>query len=118
MANILIIEDDPKFIRLVEKILTDHHVIGAPTALVGLDLAEDQPVDLVLLDMDLPDLDGKVVATTLRQRSGMNDVPIVAVTAQSDSIARRLALAFGCDGFIPKPIDTREFPEQVAAYLK
>jgi two-component system cell cycle response regulator DivK len=48
----------------------------------------------------------------------MQHVPIIAVTAQTDAIARRLALAFGCDGFIPKPIDTRTFPSQVATYLK
>ncbi|NDJ79257.1 MAG: response regulator transcription factor [Chloroflexi bacterium] len=119
MATILIIEDDPNFARMVDKILRPHghEVVHAGNALSGLHLAENNPVELVLLDMDLPDLDGKVVATTLRARSGMEGVPIIAVTAQSDAIARRLALAFGCDGFIPKPIDTRDFPNQVAAFL-
>jgi CheY-like chemotaxis protein len=120
MATILMIEDDGYFVRLVEKIMQPlgHHIIHSSTALGGLQLTEDQPIDLILLDMDLPDLDGKVVATMLRSRPRVAKVPIVAVTAQSDTIARRLALAFGCNGFIPKPIDTRVFPSQVETYLK
>ena len=120
MAIILMIEDDRNFVRLVEKILGqyEHTIIHANSALAGLQLAQGNQVQLVLLDMDLPDLDGKVVATTLRARPGMRNVPIVAVTAQTDGIARRLALAFGCNGFIPKPIDTRTFPNQVKAYLE
>jgi DNA-binding response OmpR family regulator len=119
VATILMIEDDPKFARLVEKIMRPcgHTIVHAGAGLDGLQATENTSFDLVLLDMDLPDLDGKVVATSLRARPGMQNVPIVAVTAQSDAIARRLALAFGCDGFIPKPIDTREFPVQVRAYL-
>ena len=120
MATILMIEDDKNFVRLVEKVLGQHGhtIIHAGTALNGLHLAEVDTVQLVLLDMDLPDLDGKVVATTLRARPGKKDVPIIAVTAQTDAIARRLALAFGCSGFIPKPIDTRIFPNQIRSYLE
>jgi len=120
MATILMIEDDGNFARLVDKIMKPlgHSVIHAGTAMVGLQLAENETFELVLLDMDLPDLDGKVVATTLRARTGMSKVPIIAVTAQSDPVARRLALAFGCNGFISKPIDTRTFPDQVLAYLE
>ena len=120
MACILIIEDDEKFARLAQKILPrhGHRVIHASTALSGLDRMEHESVDLVLLDMDLPDLDGKVVATTIRARAGTEHLPIIAVTAQTDAVARRLAMAFGCSGFIPKPIDTRKFPEQIASYLQ
>ncbi|MBI5960034.1 MAG: response regulator [Chloroflexi bacterium] len=119
MAVILIIEDDAKFVRLVEKILgvQGHHVIHAGTALDGLRLADLERVNLVLLDMDLPDLDGKVVANALRSRPAMQQIPIIAVTAQDDAITRRLVVAFGCNGFIPKPIDTRQFCTQVAEFL-
>lgn len=119
MANILMIEDDLNFIRLLEKVLgaRGHTVLHAETALTGLQMAENKEIDLVLLDMDLPDLDGKVVATTLRARTGLEKVPIIAVTAQTDAITRRLVLAFGCNGYIPKPIDTRTFPNQIEAFL-
>jgi len=119
MARILTIEDDGKFARVLEKILgaRGHDVIHAATALTGLQMAEDEAVDIVLLDIDLPDLDGKVVATTLRSRPCMQDVPIIAVTAQDDTTTRRLVKAYGCNGYIPKPIDTRTFPEQIETYL-
>ncbi|MBN1202044.1 MAG: response regulator [Anaerolineae bacterium] len=117
--NILMIEDDDKFARLVEKIMqpAGHTIRLAPTAMDGLNKARDEDIDLVLLDMNLPDLDGKMVATILRSRPGTRKVPIIAVTAQNDNVARRLALSFGCDGFITKPIDTRQFPAQVLSYL-
>jgi DNA-binding response OmpR family regulator len=119
MAKILTIEDDSKFVRVLEKILgvRGHEVIHASTAMSGLRMAECEEVDLVLLDIDLPDLDGKVVATTLRSRPCMTDVPIIAVTAQDDATTRRLVKAYGCNGYIPKPIDTRAFPEQIETFL-
>lgn len=119
MSKILMIEDDVNFVRLLEKVLgaQGHQIIHAGTAWSGLHIAEGDEVDLVLLDMDLPDLDGKVVAMTLRARPAMKNVPIIAVTAQNDATTRRLVLAFGCNGFIPKPIDTRTFPNQIAAFL-
>ncbi len=120
MATILMIEDDEKFFRMMQKVLgaQGHEVLHAATALDGIQEAERQPLDLVLLDIDLPDLDGKVVATALRARPNLRAVPIVAVTAQNDATTRRLVIAFGCDGFIPKPVDTREFPGQIAQFLK
>ncbi|NLX10130.1 MAG: response regulator [Chloroflexi bacterium] len=119
MAVILTIEDDPRFARLAAKVLraAGHTVLHAGTALDGLRLAEQPEVEIVLLDMDLPDLDGKVAAASLRTRLTGRGVPIVAVTARDDGVARRLALGFGCDGFIAKPIDTRAFPHQVVSYL-
>ena len=81
--RILLIEDDMKFARVVEKVLgaKGYEVVHAPTALEGLHLAEECQIKLVLLDIDLPDLDGKVVATMLRARPCMKKVPIIAVTA-------------------------------------
>ena len=119
MATILMIEDDAKFVRLVEKVLgvQGHQVISAGTALDGLRMAEDKEYQLILLDIDLPDLDGKVVANTLRVRPAMRLIPIIAVTAQNDAVTRRLVMAFGCSGFIPKPIDTRAFCAQVTSFL-
>lgn len=119
MATILMIEDDGNFVRMVEKILRSaaHKVIASDTALGGMHRAGSEKIDLVLLDLELPDLDGKVVATMLRSRPGMVNVPIIAVSARSDAATQRLTLAFGCNGFIPKPIDTRTFPDQIAAYL-
>ena len=119
MATILLIEDDPKFVRMLEKVLHPHGhtIIHAATALTGLSLSDSSNFDLVLLDLDLPDLDGKVVATTLRARPALQKVPIIAVSAEDQPTTQRLVQAYGCNGFIPKPIDTRTFPDQIAAFL-
>jgi DNA-binding response OmpR family regulator len=119
MATILVVEDDLRFARLLENILgpCGHTVIHAATALGGLDLAERNRIEMVLLDLDLPDLDGKVVATALRARPGMREIPIIAVSAQDDALTRRLVKAFGCNAFIGKPIDTRAFVDRIAAFL-
>ena len=119
MATILLIEDDPKFVRMLEKVMRSHghEIIHAATALAGLGLSDSCRFDLVLLDLDLPDLDGKVVATTLRARPALQKVPIIAVSAADQPTTQRLVQAYGCNGFIPKPIDTRTFPDQIAAFL-
>ena len=120
MSTILLIEDNIRNANLTIKVLSHygHEVIHAPTAIDGLREAQRYPPDLILLDLDLPDLDGKAVANRLRQMPSMAKIPIVALTANVAPITRRLAMAFGCDGFLTKPIDTREFPNQIAAFIK
>jgi DNA-binding response OmpR family regulator len=117
MTDILLIEDDAKCARMVEKILEPHgfRVHHAANGLTGLQLARQSEFALILLDMDLPDLDGKVVCVQLR---GTNKaIPIVAFTAENGAKAKRIALAFGCNHFISKPIDTRAFPQQLRTFL-
>ncbi len=120
MCNILLIEDDLKFARLVEKIMGPHgHTVHhAATGLDGLQLARRIHPDIILLDMNLPDLDGKVIAVNLRGMINRGTIPIVALTAESGARAKRIALAIGCDDFISKPIDTRAFPDQIATIMK
>ena len=119
MASILLIEDDILAARLVLKILgtqgyTIRHV---GTGLEGLQVARELRPDLVLVDLGLPDLDGKVVAMQLRHILSARSSVIVAFTAESGAKARRLALAYGCHDFISKPIDTRAFPDVIARLL-
>ena len=116
MASILLIEDDILAARLVLKILgsqgyTIRHV---GTGLEGLQAARELRPDLVLVDLGLPDLDGKVVAMQLRHMLSARSSVIVAFTAEAGAKARRLALAYGCHDFISKPIDTRAFPDVIA----
>ncbi len=120
MANILLIEDDLKFARMVEKIMTPHGhtVCHAPNGLEGLKLARQCHPDIILLDMNLPDLTGPVIAVNLRGSIGRGTIPIVALTAENGERAKRIALGVGCDDFISKPIDTRAFPGQIAALLQ
>jgi signal transduction histidine kinase len=116
MARILHIEDDPRNRLLVRKLLTGegHEVIDAADGLEGVRAAIAQRPDLVLVDMNIPGLDGYEVTLRLRTEGSLTKVPIVAITAEGD---RDTSFAVGCDGFIQKPIDARQFAKQVASYL-
>ncbi len=120
MASILLIEDDILAARLVLKVLgTQGYAIRhVGTGLEGLQVARELRPDLVLVDLGLPDLDGKVVAMQLRHILSARSSVIVAFTAEAGAKARRLALAYGCHDFISKPIDTRAFPDLIARLLR
>ena len=117
MARILHIEDDPKSRLLVRKILVaaGHEVVDAQTGLEGIRLAGEVSPDLVLVDINVPDLDGYEVTLRLRGIPRLSGVPIVAITAEGD---RATSLAVGCDGFLEKPIDARRFPKQIDKFLR
>ena len=107
MARVLHIEDDPNNRRLVQKLLgaAGHQVIEAEGGVEGIQLAREIEPDLVLVDINIPDLDGYEVTLRLRGIDALQQVPIVAITAEGD---RDSTLAVGCDGFIAKPIDARK----------
>src|SRR6516225_1594791 len=116
MPRILHIEDDPANRLLVRKLLqgAGHEVIDAADGLEGVRLACAERPDLVLVDLNIPGLDGFEVALRLRGEPSLAGVPIVAITAEGD---RDTSFAVGCDGFIQKPIDARAFARQIASYL-
>jgi signal transduction histidine kinase len=117
MARILHIEDDPSSRLLVRKLLTaaGHEVIDAATGLEGVRLASEIFAELVLVDINIPDLDGYEVALRLRGSPRLAGVPIVAITAEGD---RETSLAVGCDGFLEKPIDARKFARTIERFLE
>ena len=117
MSRILHIEDDAGSRLLVRKILSaaGHEVIDATGGLEGIRLAQTSQPDLVLVDLNIPDLDGYEVTLRLRGSTGLRAVPIVAITAEGD---RETSLAVGCDGFLEKPIDARRFPKQIERFLE
>jgi signal transduction histidine kinase len=116
MPRILHIEDDPANRLLVRKLLqaAGHEVIEAADGLEGVRLACAQRPDLVLVDLNIPGLDGFEVALRLRGEPSLAGVPIVAITAEGD---RETSLAVGCDGFLQKPIDARSFGSVLQRYL-
>ncbi len=116
MARIVHIEDDPANRLLVRKLLrrAGHEVLEAPDGIAGVRLACSSDPDLVLVDLNIPGLDGFEVTLRLRGEAGLSGVPIVAITAEGD---RDTSLAVGCDGFLQKPIDARTFADTIANYL-
>jgi signal transduction histidine kinase len=116
MSRVLHIEDDPRNRLLVRKLLASegHEVIDATDGLEGVRAALTMRPDLVLVDLNLPGLDGYEVTLRLRAEPSLSGVPIVAITAEGD---RDTSFAVGCDGFIQKPIDARSFAALVRRYL-
>lgn len=119
MKTILQIEDNYANRRLVERILEreGYRSLYAADGQSGIELALQELPDLILLDMGLPDMDGQTLVSILRESSGLENVPIVALTAWPEEIANEMAARYGCDGCITKPIDINEFPNQIAAYF-
>jgi two-component system cell cycle response regulator DivK len=116
--NILVIEDNEQNRYLLTFLLErrGHRVSVAIDGLSGIQLAQSQNPDLILLDIQLPTMHGYDVAAALRANPQLNHVPIVAVTSYAMPGDREKALESGCDGYIEKPIDPDTFVADVEAY--
>jgi len=119
VAKILVIEDNEQNLYLVSFILEreGHAVLQARTGESGIELAGDVLPDLILLDIQLPYMDGYAVAEMLRSNPQLQDVPIVAVTSYAMVGDRERVMAAGCSGYLEKPINPETFVDDVAAYL-
>jgi two-component system, cell cycle response regulator DivK len=119
MAHIIVIEDNAQTARMVAKLLRmyGHTVDSFQTGEEGMLKIIDAPPDLILIDLGLPDIDGQTVIAILRQQCDLTATPVIAFTAWTPSVAREMAKAYGCDGVITKPIDTRTFTRHIEAFL-
>ena len=117
--TILYIEDDPASLTLVGRILEslEHKVIGASNAKEGITKAEVCKPDLILMDVNIPCMNGYELTTKLKSIYALSSIPIVALTSLAGDGEREMAIMAGCDGFIPKPIDVEKFPNLIAQYL-
>jgi two-component system cell cycle response regulator DivK len=118
--RILYIEDNRENLLLVRRILEAEgfSVTGAPDGPSGLETAAEMQPDLILLDINLPEIDGYDLAKRFRQTPGLQQVPILAVTANVMHGDRERTLEAGCDGYIQKPIEVDRLPDQVRAALR
>lgn len=117
--KILYIEDNEQNMYLVTFILEKHgyEVCSATDGQEGIDLAARTNPDLILLDIQLPRMDGYTVARNLRANPALATIPIVAVTSYAMAGDRDKALAAGCTGYIEKPINPDTFMQQVEQHL-
>src|SRR5438105_9747280 len=118
-ATILYIEDDPGSQSLVQRTLSfaGYRVVVASRGIEGLDMAVKSLPDLILMDINLPDLSGREVTTRLRGDDRFRSTPIVALTALSQAGEREKAIAAGATGYLTKPVDIDKLPGQVERYL-
>ena len=118
-ALVLIVEDNPRNLKLVRDLLdyAGYRTLGVSNAEDGIELARSRRPDLVLMDVQLPGMDGVEALSRLRAEPGGGEIPIVALTAFAMKDDRERFLAAGFDAYIEKPLNVREFPEQVSAIL-
>jgi CheY-like chemotaxis protein len=118
-ATVLVIEDNETNIYLVTFILKKrgYRVVQARDGKTGIALADQIKPDLILLDIQLPAMDGYAVARELTKNSELEDIPIVAVTSYAMVGDRERVLAAGCVGYIEKPIDPTTFVADIERYL-
>jgi len=117
---ILVIEDNEQNLYLMRFLLEKNGftVIEATDGISGVELAKKEKPDLILLDIQLPRMDGYSVAREIKNNAALNKTPIVAVTSYAMAGDRERAIASGADGYIEKPIDPDKFIEQITKHLK
>jgi two-component system cell cycle response regulator DivK len=117
--KILVIEDNEQNLYLIRYILEDcdYEVFSAADGKEGIALAGSLLPDLILLDIQLPIMNGYTVARHLRENPDLADTPIVAVTSYAMPGDKEKAMEAGCSGYIEKPIDPDTFDKQVEKYL-
>jgi two-component system cell cycle response regulator DivK len=118
--KILYIEDNDQNYYLVDFILKakGYEIHRARDGKEGIELATALNFDIILLDIQLPLMDGYTIARELRKKPGLSDVPIIALTSYAMAGDREKALAAGCTGYIEKPINPKIFSAQIEQYLE
>jgi len=106
MKRILIVEDNALNLDLLVQLLEDEYeLITADNGAAGVEAAQQEQPDLILMDMSLPVMDGWEATRRLKADSSVNHIPVIALTAHAMSNDEEKALAAGCVGYLPKPLD-------------
>ena len=119
MKTILIVEDNEKNMKLVRDILrhNGHATIEATTGGEGVRLASDKKPDLILMDIQLPDIDGIEALRRIREHAALDATPVVAVSASVMPDDQQKIVSSGFDAFITKPINLKQFQDTVQQFL-
>jgi two-component system cell cycle response regulator DivK len=119
-TTILYIEDNVDNRTLVRRVLQieGYRVMEAESGFKAFEILRSEIPDLVLMDINLPDMDGYEITTRLKQMPSLARVPVIAMTANVMKGDREKTLAAGCDGYISKPIDIDTLPSQIARFLR
>jgi len=118
--KILIVEDNPQSMRLIEMVLRakGYTLVKAIDGEEALDVAVEERPDLIIMDIQLPKLNGLEVTKRLRETSAFSHIPIIAITAYAMKGDKEKAINAGCDAYLTKPINTRELPGVIAQMLQ
>lgn len=119
-STVFIVEDHAHVVELIREILEPEgvKVVSASDASEALGMLETVVPDLILMDVQLPGMDGSVLTRRIKTMDHLRRVPVIAVTGYTDPGDREWFLQAGCDGYIPKPIEPETFKEEVLFYLR
>ena len=119
-GNILYVEDNPDNRMLIRRILgaEGFSVHEAESASIAMNTLQTMRPDLILMDINLPEMDGYQLTANIRSLPGMKTVPIIAITANVLKGDREKSLEAGCDGYIQKPIDIDTIADQIDRFMK
>lgn len=119
MVKILYVEDNEQNMRLVRKILNHagYEVIEAEDGYSGVEVAEAHMPDLILMDVNLPDITGLEATARIKQSPALSGIPVIALTANSTVGSREDALNAGCDDYLAKPFQRDDLLKMVTEYL-
>ncbi len=117
--SILVVDDEPNIVMSLEFLIKQagYEVRVARDGEAALQAIEEQPPDLVLLDVMMPKRDGFDVCETIRANPAWKDIPIIMLTAKGRDVEREKGLALGADAYITKPFSTREAMERIKQFL-
>jgi two-component system, cell cycle response regulator DivK len=120
MAKILVVEDNPTNMKLAITLLeaAGHSVLTATDAEAGLAMARAERPDLILMDIQLPGMDGLEATVQLKGDEATRGIPVIALTALAMKGDEERIRAAGCDGYIAKPMRYKEFQTTIAAQLQ
>ena len=120
MKKILIVEDNPRNMRLIKMVLGNkgYSLLEATDGEEALAVAMEERPDLIIMDIQLPKMDGLEVTRRLRRTPAFSQVPIIALTASVMEGDREKIIEAGCDIYVSKPMDTRQLPGLVAEMLR
>jgi len=118
-GTILYVEDNPDNRMLVRRVLLseDYSLIEAKDASEALTMLKTSQPDLILMDINMPDMDGYTLTTQIKAMTGYERVPILAITANVMRGDREKTLEAGCDGYIQKPIDIDQLTREIEKFL-
>ena len=118
--TILVIEDNDLNLKLVKSLLKlgNYTTLEAADAETGIRLAREKKPDLILMDIQLPGMDGLTATKILKEDGALERTPIIALTSHAMDGDEKKAKEAGCNGYISKPIDTRIFLQSIQDYLK
>ena len=119
MKKVLVVEDNENNLYMLRFILTrlGHTVLEARDGASGVDLALRERPDLILMDIQLPVLDGYAATRKIRAEASLSEVPIIAVTSYAMAGDREKALEAGCTAYVEKPIDPESFIKELKKYV-